>query len=327
MSSTPTVLLLGATGETGQSILKGLVESNAFNVEALVRPASSTKPEVEELRSAGIAIRLADTAGAHADLVKALKGVDIFVSAIGPNNQLEQLRLVDAVKEAGVKRFIPCGFITISPVGGVMRLRDEKEKVYNYMKKQHVPFTVIDTGFWYQISLPRVPSGKYDAALARGADEPNEVYAGGDAPNILTDLRDIGVLVAQIIQDERTLNQYVYTCGEVLSQKEIIAIVESVTGETVEQTIVTTEQVQERLEGVRAALAADPSKPMNQVLAYMTEYCHSKYVRADNSPAYAKYLGYLDTRDLYPGTKTRTFRDFLADVLDGKVQRVYSKKS
>lgn len=59
---------------------------------------------------------------------------------------------------------------------------------------------------------------------------------GGDAPNIITDLWDIGVLVAQIIQDDRTLNQYVVTIDEVLSQNEINATVEQVTGERVEQT-------------------------------------------------------------------------------------------
>ena len=323
MSTKPTVLVLGATGHTGESILKGVVDSNAFNVEALVRPASSKKPEVEALRQAGIPTRLADTAGSHADLVKALKGVDILVSAIGPSDQRDQLRLVDAVKEAGVKRFIPCGFITIAPVGDVMSLRDQKEEVYNYIKKQHVPYTVIDTGFWYQISLPRVPSGKLDVALAQGEKEPNEVYAGGDAPNILTDLRDIGVLVAEIIKDERTLNKHVFTCGEVLSQKEVIAIVEDVTGEKVKQTPVTAEEVLKRVEKAKAALEADSSNPMNHRMVWLSEYLNSKFVRGDNSPDYAKYLGYLDTRDLYPRTKTRSMRDLILEVLDGKVKSVY----
>jgi hypothetical protein len=35
------------------------------------------------------------------------------------------MTLVRAAKAAGVKRFVPCGFITIAPPKGVMFLRDE----------------------------------------------------------------------------------------------------------------------------------------------------------------------------------------------------------
>jgi hypothetical protein len=52
-------------------------------------------------------------------------GVDILVSAIGYNDLLQQRSLVRAAKEAGVKRFVPCAFITICPPKGVMLLRDE----------------------------------------------------------------------------------------------------------------------------------------------------------------------------------------------------------
>ncbi|TFK95520.1 hypothetical protein BDV98DRAFT_651954 [Pterulicium gracile] len=269
----------------------GILATDAFNVEALVRPSSSQKPEVEALRQLGIPIRLADAAGSFDDLVDALTGVDIFISAIGATDQLEQLKLADAVKAAKVKRFIPCGFSAVGPVGNVMSLRDKKEEVYNHIKRLRVPFT---------ISAPRIPSGKLDAACTRG----------GDAPNIITDLWDIGVLVAQIIQDDRTLNQYVVTIDEVLSQNEINATVEQVTGER-------------RLKKAREISAADPRDTKKQLEVIAIEYIHSKYVRGDNSPAYAKYLGYLDSRELYPGVKTRSFRDYVADALGGKEGKLY----
>lgn len=324
MSTKPTVLILGATGQTGESILKGIVQTNAFNVEALVRHSSSTKPEVEALRQQGIPIRLADTSGPLPDLIDALKGVDIFISAIGATGLLDQLKVVDAVKAAGVKRFIPCGFIIVTPVGNVMGMRDEKEEVYNYIKKQRVPYTVVDTGYWSQLSVPRVPSGRLDGVLLIPA---NEVYAGGDAENIITDLWDIGTLVAEIIRDERTLNKYVVTCGEVLSQNEITKIVEEVSGEKVELTAVSAEQLLHRLSEARASIAAGSTEWSTKAKMVVLEYSHSKYVRGDNSPAYAKYLGYLDTRDLYPGVKTRSFREFVKDALDGKEGKMYRHKN
>jgi hypothetical protein len=38
---------------------------------------------------------------------------------------LEQMGAITVANEAGVKRFVPCGFATINPAGGVMLLRDQ----------------------------------------------------------------------------------------------------------------------------------------------------------------------------------------------------------
>lgn len=62
----------------------------------------------------------------------------------------------------------------------------------------------------------------------------NVVHGDGTASNILTDLRDIGRFVALILSDARTLNKYVYTFGDILSENEICSIVEEVSGEKVE---------------------------------------------------------------------------------------------
>ena len=93
-----------------------------------------------------------------------------------------------------------------------------------------MPYTFIDVGYWFQISWPRVPSGKLDyAVLIPG----NDVYGSGDIKTLLIDKRDIGVYVTKIIKDERTLNKRVLAHGEELSQKEIIDIVEKATGEKI----------------------------------------------------------------------------------------------
>ena len=62
----------------------------------------------------------------------------------------------------------------------------------------------------------------------------NTIHGDGSAPNLFTDIRDIGRFVARIIDDDRTLNRYVYTYGDVLSENEINRIVEEVSGEKLE---------------------------------------------------------------------------------------------
>lgn len=83
-----------------------------------------------------------------------------MISAIGPLSQLDQLRLSEAASAAAVKRFVPCGFITIAPRGDVMLLRDEKEVVHDHIFRAKLPFTIIDVGYWHQLSFPNLPSGK-----------------------------------------------------------------------------------------------------------------------------------------------------------------------
>lgn len=59
------------------------------------------------------------------ELVAALEEIEVVISCVGPAEQQDQIPLAKAAKKAGVKRFVPCGFITVCPPGGVMWLRDE----------------------------------------------------------------------------------------------------------------------------------------------------------------------------------------------------------
>jgi hypothetical protein len=53
------------------------------------------------------------------------------------------------------------------------------------------------------------------------------------------------------------------------------------------------------------------------------EYRYSMYVRGDNDPAYAKYLGYLDARELYPEFVPRRFEAYAKELLEGNAVAVY----
>lgn len=152
------VLLVGAAGETGGSIANGLLENPVFvriylssvifnyrnnfppvsfplsflsninllqELHALVRPRSVQKPAILSLQERGVHIRKCDLKGSEETLANALAGIDIVISCVGPAEQQDQIALAKAAKKAGVKRFVPCGFITVAPVGGIMWLRDE----------------------------------------------------------------------------------------------------------------------------------------------------------------------------------------------------------
>lgn len=102
---------------------------------------------------------------------------------------------------------------------------------------------------------------------------------------------------------------------------------EELTGEKVEQTAVSAEELQQRLEASRPAFTADSEHWGKQVKMNAVDYLYSMFVRGDTEPKYAKYLGYLDTRELYPNIKTRGSRDYLVDALEGKEGKLYSNFS
>jgi nucleoside-diphosphate-sugar epimerase len=60
----------------------------------------------------------------------------------------------------------------------------------------------------------------------------------GNVKTGITDLRDVGRYVALIINDEATLYRYVFTFGEVLSQKEVVHILEDASGEKIQSNVV-----------------------------------------------------------------------------------------
>ena len=91
----------------------------------MVRPISVHKPAILRLQERGIAIRKCDLKAPEEQLIEALAGIEVVISCVGPAEQQDQIPLAKAAKAVGVKRFIPCGFITIAPPGGVMWLRDE----------------------------------------------------------------------------------------------------------------------------------------------------------------------------------------------------------
>ncbi|OAG36731.1 hypothetical protein AYO21_09115 [Fonsecaea monophora] len=314
------VLLLGATGETGASVLEGLAADDTFHVSIAVRPSSTDKPAVRALVARGFPVIEVDL-NTKLD-PSLLKPFNTVISCIGPEAQQSQLNLATAAKAAGVKRFVPCAFITICPPGGVMQLRDAKEEVYNHIFRLHLPYTIVDTGFWHQISFPPLPSGRLDDIHFMGE---NNLYGDGSAPNLLTDLRDIGRFVARIIKDPRTLNKKVFTWSDELSQNEIYAVAENLSGETIDKKPVSLEEMESIVAKAKQDLDADPTNIMARMALWTHEYNLSKYFRRDNTRKNALYLGYLDARDLYPDFQPVSFVDYFKEILQGNGKKPYAE--
>jgi len=73
----------------------------------------------------------------------------------------------------------------------------------------------------------------------------------------------------------------------------------------------------------RAALAEKPQDLAAFFDLIGSQYRYSWGVRGDNTPEHAKYLGYLDAKELYPDFKPAKFQDFVKSLVAGTAKKVY----
>lgn len=113
----------------------------------------------------------------------------------------------------------------------------QKEDILDRIKYLYLPYTIIDVGWWYQLSLPPLPSGRVKSKFEYAN---TEIIGDGESTSAYIDNRDIGKYVARIIADPRTLNKMVFAYGELWTQNRIWDMLENISGEKVERKHVST---------------------------------------------------------------------------------------
>ena len=69
-----------------------------------------------------------------------------------------------------------------------------------------------------------------------------------------------------------------------------------------------------------------PFDPVKFIPRYLAEYQLSWGVRGDNNPEYAKYLGYITSKELYPDFKPIDYQEYLETVIQGTAKGVYTDR-
>lgn len=59
----------------------------------------------------------------------------------------------------------------------------------------------------------------------------------------------------------------------------------------------------------------------------LAQYMYTLGIRGDNTPEHAKYLGYLDARELYPEFKPTTLASYIEGRLSGAIQNIYEGRT
>ncbi|OBT61855.1 hypothetical protein VE03_08828 [Pseudogymnoascus sp. 23342-1-I1] len=228
------VIVIGASGSLGASIFKALVASNRFNVSVLARPESTN------IYAANIKTFQSDYS--EPSLAEAFQGQDAVVCALGAAGLADEIKIIDASVKAGVKRFIPSEYgsnsknakaTTLIPFFGL------KAQINAHLEAQEakgLTWTGIAAGpiFDWGINIGVVGFNIHTKEAL--------IFDGGDRRFSSSNLSQLGnAVVAVLSNPTTTVNQYLYIDSFTASQNEILATLESETGEKWTVTKSTTE--------------------------------------------------------------------------------------
>ncbi|KAJ4356016.1 uncharacterized protein N0V89_004042 [Didymosphaeria variabile] len=218
------VIIIGAGGNLGPSILDAFLTSSSFNVTVLSREESTkTFPDNVKVVRANF--------DSFDSLKSAFQGQDAIVSLVASEALAAQIKLIDAAIAAGVKRYIPSEFgsNTADPrTLEAVPLFKGKIDIQEYLKSKEseISRTTIVTGPFFDWGL-KVGFLGINAQTKTAA-----LIDQGTTPFSTSNLRQIGLATVKVLeQAEETKNQYVYVSSFETSQKELLEKAEKITGE------------------------------------------------------------------------------------------------
>lgn len=246
------VLILGA-GELGLPVIRNIAQKSKNNntkVTVLLRPATLDSEEVEkkrtvnELKTLGVELVPADLSARSSELVSIFKNFDAIVSCTGYGTGAGgfQIKLANAVLEAGVKRYFPWQFgvdFEVIGRGSAQDLFDEQLDVREILRAQTATkWVIISTGlFTSYLFQPFFGVVDFDKKVVNALGSLNTAVT-------VTTPDDIGMLTAEIFFEKPEIeNSIVYIAGDTITYGQLGDVVEELSGEKYERTVADLEEL------------------------------------------------------------------------------------
>ncbi|XP_075639816.1 isoflavone reductase homolog [Castanea sativa] len=240
------VLVVGGTGYIGKRIVKASLAQGHITYVLQRREMGLDIDKIQMLLSfkkQGARL-IQGSFSDHQSLVDAVKQVDVVICTVSgvhfrSHNILLQLKLVDAIKEAGnIKRFIPSEFGTDhSRMGHALEPGrvsfDEKMRVRRAIEDAKIPFTYVTANCF---------AGYFAANLSQMETllPPRDkvtIYGDGNIKVVYMDEDDIALYTIKTIDDPRTLNKTlnIRPPENILSQRELVEKWEKLLGKELQK--------------------------------------------------------------------------------------------
>nr|XP_043630881.1 bifunctional pinoresinol-lariciresinol reductase 2-like [Erigeron canadensis] len=306
------VLIIGGTGYIGKWLVKASLEQG-HETYVLRRPEAGFDVEKNQMllsfKKHGAHL-ITGSYNDHQGLVKAMKLVDVVICAISGvhvgNQILLQLKLIDAIKEAGnIKRFVPSEFGTdpsrmadaLEPGRATF---NEKMVVRKAIENAGIPFTYVSANCF---------AGYFVGGLCQyGHNLPSTdsviLYGDGNQKSIFVYEDDIAAYTIKSIDDPRTLNTTIYLrpSANILSQRELVEIWEKLIGKQLQKSCL---PEQEFLNIIKVKDYAEQAS-MNYYYHFFYQGCLANFEIGDDAE---------EASSLYPEIKYTKMEDYLKQYL------------
>ncbi|CAB5394628.1 unnamed protein product [Rhizophagus irregularis] len=222
-----TVTIAGGTGKVGHFIAEAFLEDGSYRIKILRRKSNEedSNEMARSLASKGAEIVYVDYYKKD-DLVKALQGTDVLISALnmdfvgGASYYDVQTPLLNAAKDASVKRFIPSEF------GVKMKYRanpltDNKKLFRDSVEKSGLEYTYI----YFGVLQEEIFLCGFDI------EEKKATFFGDGSKKIpTTSFSDFGKYIVESLRMPEARNSEITVAGANMSPFEYLEIFEKVTG-------------------------------------------------------------------------------------------------
>ncbi|KAL4183349.1 hypothetical protein AMTRI_Chr11g97760 [Amborella trichopoda] len=254
MSWKSKILIIGGTGYLGKFMVKASI-SMGHPTYVYSRPStkasdSSSKIQViHDFESMGVHI-IQGYLDDYDKLLSVFQQIDVVISLLPVPQHLEQLRIIDAIKEVGnIKRFFPSEFGVESrrahSLRPFQRIIDNKKEIQRAIKEGGIPYTIVaGNGFGaYFVDYLLNPQHQRDEIT---------IYGDGHAKAVLNFEEDIAAFTIRSVDDVCTLNRLVICKPpkNIISQLDMISLREKRCRKTLKKRYISEEEVIKLIESL-----------------------------------------------------------------------------
>ena len=227
--TTPTVLVVGATGTLGSKIVSSLIQIGTANVKALVRPGKADQAQAfQEMGVIPVEGDLLDSS----TLPQACQDVDAIIAAVALSDRsivIEgQKNLIRAAEAAGVKRMIPSDYSVDYfklDYGDSYNL-DMRKEVAEALKSSKLQPTFVLNGAFLDMFL------QPGQGLIESDGKTLTYWGDGEQLCDLTATDNVAAYTARAVLDPEMVARPLRVAGDVMGMKGIKAAYEAATGKT-----------------------------------------------------------------------------------------------
>ncbi|KAK9052862.1 hypothetical protein SSX86_029492 [Deinandra increscens subsp. villosa] len=262
------ILVVGGTGYVGKRIVKASLAQGHPTYILMRRELGFDIEKIQMLLSfKEQGARLVEGSFSdHQSLVDAVKQVDVVICAMSgvqfrSHNILLQLKLVDAIKEAGnIKRFLPSEFgIDPSRMDHAEAGKEtfgDKMIIRKAIEDAKIPHTYISAnlfGGYFVGNLSQLDTGSLMPPRDRVT-----IYGDGNQKVVFMDEDDVATYTVKTVDDPRMLNKTLYLRPpeNILTQNKLVEIWEKLTDKTLERVHLSAKDFLASMKGLDHAIQA-----------------------------------------------------------------------